>query len=679
MAADRAPLDEVVRRVMEMRDQGRPIAEAEGAARSLGWEPAQIRAEMAKAPPGWATSLVAGPTLGFGDEIGAAIDAGIAGLKGGEFGKSYEENLGRNRAAQADFERDHPALGLGLQVAGGAALPLGGAVRGASTLAGAAGRGLATGAATGAVAGFASGEGLEDRASRAIGGTILGGVVGGALAPVAESIGRALSMQTGPGARGVARASLADAVRAEGVTPGAAADAVAAANRLGKTGVTPADVMQSGPVGGLLRDVAQSPNPMQGAVRGQIGDRQLGQYERVIGDLGRAAGVGDASAVRATNRLLAARAAAAKPDFEKAWRFDTASSPEARTAIAGLMGTDAGAKAYQRAAVLARNEMPGYKVPGLDDLVRTDAAGNTVVTTPDMKFMHFLKMGLDSLYNSALKGDDGMDATMARSIRGVRDQFRDALKGANPAYGQALDRFSGYTALQAAVDQGREAIMLPADQFREALAGMSGAGELEMFRLGAVSRLSDLLGKGIRGPAADLTRQLRSISMEEKLPALIGDPDRAREFMGRLGLEGRFSGTASRVAGNSATSEGRELSELASGDVGAGEVLDAVRNASRGGSVLMSLFNATLGRLAKPMAAAFKARYRDEMGRMLTRGDGDAEALLRALETRPPAPGFRAPQAAVPLAAGANQLLLGDPRPGDDLLPPPRGGIGLGR
>jgi hypothetical protein len=94
------------------------------------------------------------------------------------------------------------------------------------------------------------------------------------------------------------------------------------------------------------------------------------------------------------------------------------------------MHTDAGPRAYQRAATLARNEMPGAPVPKLDELIDENGV---VKAMPNMQFLHYLKMGLDDLHSSAVSGGEtGMGKTVARSIAGVRNSFRDAARGGEP-------------------------------------------------------------------------------------------------------------------------------------------------------------------------------------------------------------------------------------------------------
>lgn len=663
--AERAPLQQVARRLVEMRQQGRPIAEAAAEVQAMGWQPADVKSEMAKAPPGWLGSVVQGITFGLGDEMRAGVRGGARALMGEKFGPAYDQELERARAGQARFSAEHPYVDAGLQVAGGMALPVGGAVKGAATLGHAAMRGALTGGATGAAYGFGTGEGVGNRTARALAGGVTGAAVGGAVAPAAEAIGRGLSMQTAPGARGVARGTLAEAVGDEGMTLAAAADEIAAANAAGKTGVTPADVMQGGRVTGLMRDVAQSPNPAQAALRQQFETRQRGQFERVVADLGQATGVGAKRSVAETKRLFEGRQKAAAPDFAKAWQFDTAGNPTVRDAFAELMQTAAGPRAYQRAVEIAKNEAPGFKPPALNELVDENGALRAV---PNMHFMHFMKMGLDSLYNSAARGQEGMDQTIARSIKGVRNRFRDTLKGENKPYQTALDRFSGSIALEDAIALGRDMFARPPDEFAAALTDLSSKGEKEAFRIGALSKLTELVGEGRRGPSADFTMKLRSVNMEQKLPVLIGDPKRSADFMKSLGIEEAFSRTASRAVGNSVTSEGRELAEQAGGDIAAGQVMAEAYKAGTPSGFLMTLFNATLGKVQKDLSAAFKKRFRGEMGQMLTRTDADAEALLRSLGQRPPSPSYRTPQAAIPLAMGANRAVLPPPNPGLDLL-----------
>jgi hypothetical protein len=154
-----------------------------------------------------------GSTLGYGDEITAAIRAALPGLSdwmmkgpaiprdesiGGTpeaqtvsaaptYGERYNEELARERGKAQQFHEEHPALATGANIAGNlatSAIALPAAPAGATVLGNAARYG-AYGGLLGGVQGFGEGEGgFLNRVSNAGPGAAFG-AIGGAAAPVA--------------------------------------------------------------------------------------------------------------------------------------------------------------------------------------------------------------------------------------------------------------------------------------------------------------------------------------------------------------------------------------------------------------------------------------------------------------------------------------------------------------
>lgn len=143
-------------------------------------------------------------SLGFADEIAAAGNTVFG-------GGTMADNLARERAINAEDERVNPYARLGGQLAGGFALPTGGAT-GA--------RGLARiGALYGAGYGAGSAEGsVVDRLAGAAGGAIVGGATGGALG----ALGGLIPRGGGGGPAGGNGAAVMRAGQELGITPLAA-------------------------------------------------------------------------------------------------------------------------------------------------------------------------------------------------------------------------------------------------------------------------------------------------------------------------------------------------------------------------------------------------------------------------------------------------------------------------
>jgi hypothetical protein len=126
-------------------------------------------------------------TFGFGDEIGAALDAGNNGI--GNFGQRYQDALNKRRARLEIARDQRPVTTLAGEVAGAAALPVGAGARGGS-LAARSIRSAITGAGAGAAYGYGSGQGAEDRLQGAGYGAAIGAGTGAVAPAVARGAAR---------------------------------------------------------------------------------------------------------------------------------------------------------------------------------------------------------------------------------------------------------------------------------------------------------------------------------------------------------------------------------------------------------------------------------------------------------------------------------------------------------
>lgn len=127
-----------------------------------------------------------GASFGFADELAAGVDVGVKALQG-DFNVSDNFNaaLERGQKVFASAEDQNPKSFTAGQVGGAIAssiVPGGAALKGATTLAGAAARGAGAGAIAGGVTGFGEGEGgIENRIDGAVKGAEFGSFVGGSL------------------------------------------------------------------------------------------------------------------------------------------------------------------------------------------------------------------------------------------------------------------------------------------------------------------------------------------------------------------------------------------------------------------------------------------------------------------------------------------------------------------
>jgi hypothetical protein len=651
-----------------MRSEGRPATEAAQEVEALGWTPAEVKSRLAKLPPAGDLDSVA-QTVSFGaaDEMSAGLRAPLRALmRGTSLGDAYDSALEDSRTALELYRDRAPVRSTLAEVLGAALMPIpGGAPRSAI---GAVAKAAGVAGAEGAAYGFGTGEGLDNRIDRSIIGGAFGLGTGGALG-LGETVLRGLISQAPGGARGTARAMLADALADEGMTGGQAADMIAAARQAGARDTGVMDVAQGGRVLGLFEDVVGSPNRAQAPLRKQIETRQMGvrgplgdmeqpgQYERLMGRLGDLAGIGDRRAVQTAAEIAARRSQAATPAFNQAWQFDPASNADVRAMLSEVSQTPLFREAWPRAIKIAQSKARGVPTPNIYDL--SDETGQ-LRYIPDMRFLHFLKEGMDDAVNAAYKSGDG---NLGSAYKEVRNLFRNTLKTSNPAYRAALDQFSGASALEEAVADGAAMMMKSPDELAAAFKGLSES-EKESFRIGALTKVVDVLGAPRRGPARDVAGALNSPNFIKKIAVLMPDDAARAHWFAFADNEAAKSVTAKKMFG-SPTAPRQEVSEMMDANEGAGRI---IADAGRGmhGSFWDMLMGA-LSKISKPIADFSKRQRRGEMGEMLGQTDQLAEAFLRALDQRPPVIGYQTQQIAAPAAVATTAPLLPAPQP-DPLL-----------
>lgn len=149
------------------------LANAQGADFNVN---TQLAPEVGGKAGGIGRGLLQGMTIGASDEITAGGVAALRKVTGDDrpISDIYGQELDRERSRLGQFRETNPVLAYGSEIAGGIAAPLGAAtsVKGA----------VALGGGLGAVSGALTSEGdMQDRATGALTGGILGALLGGGL------------------------------------------------------------------------------------------------------------------------------------------------------------------------------------------------------------------------------------------------------------------------------------------------------------------------------------------------------------------------------------------------------------------------------------------------------------------------------------------------------------------
>jgi hypothetical protein len=522
-------------------------------------------------------SVASGITFGFADELAAKMDE-LTGRGG-----TYEQNVARERARDAQIPT---SIKLPGEVAGAVAST----VTGAPVAAGAAAaalparvaqtlRGLpevlkyfGLGAAEGALAG-AGGAKEDERLSGAATGAAVGGAVGAAapsvvrgVTSVAQNVAGAVRPSSG------AAADIGRAIARDEDTPAAllARQATAEAERPGVA--TIADVGGEN-VRGLVERVAQTPGAGRTQVVPTLTARQEQQADRLVTDLRTLTGTAK-TANQAIDDTIAARATAAKPLYDEAFKFDAASSPEVMAAFDKATSTGFG-KAVLQSSSLKKSLQTEY---GVDDIAQA----------PKMVLIDAWKKEVDDLVGTAKR--EGK-SNAVRVLSRMRDDVVKAVDEANPAYGKARNAWAGPSAYLDAIEDGRDILSrnVSSDEFAAKFARLSDADK-EAQRIGAISAIVSRIGNDT-AKLPDITKYLRSPEIKAKIAAIMPTDEAAAAWKNRLSFEVASSELTGRSLGNSATA--RRLAEQndAKGVVG-DLVMDALASGPSTIGVLRRVFSA---------------------------------------------------------------------------------------
>ncbi|WP_434733766.1 hypothetical protein NL154_05710 [Rhizobium sp. YTUHZ044] len=427
-------------------------------------------------------------TFGFGDEIGAAIDAAGSHIFPWREPKTYEQALEEGRNDQRSLAESNPVSNIAGKVVGGvgsaSALARGGLSFAANAprtagLGGMVARSAADGALLGGAYGLGSGEdGFLNRSYEAGKGALIGGLIGGAV-PIA--------------ARGVSSAyrSIMDAIAQNraaanaGVSPGAArilTNALQADGTLGPRGMQnmaragqEAMLADAGPNARQVLDTAVQKGGPGGVIARDAIDARVA---RGADDLTTALddNLGQPQGVFSARRAIA-----------------EAGRPVLRDAYEVAYGTpiDYASQQGQNLENIIRTRIPGNIISQANRLMQLEgnqsqqilarAADDGSVafeTLPDVRQIDYITRALRQASESgegqgALGGQTQLGSAYQSLAREIRGQLRSLV----PEYGNALDTAADSISRSQAVRLGGQALSpsMRTDEFANSLEGMSVA------------------------------------------------------------------------------------------------------------------------------------------------------------------------------------------------------------
>jgi hypothetical protein len=579
--------------------------------------------------------------LPFGDEVmslGSGINRYIAGKSGEAPEKSFADawNYGRaiNRAAQEQYQQNYPWRDIGGQALGIAALaPTGGAaalgIRGAPAAnvaktflptkgsLGRLGQATLAGEVMGGLSGAGEGEGVKDRAFNAMEGVLGGGLTSMGLSSAIEG-------GVGLGTRLLSPVATAAANRAR---PESQAVKIAAQQferdrvpiaeaerrlRAGGPDMVLADVGGAN-VQGLTRTAVNVPGAARERITSFVRERNLRQPQRIV-DAVKSVLKDPADFGRTTARMAAEREKIASPIYKQAFaknrpvnvngvvsHIDRIVKPGGISAMSDLRPDGI-------TATLT-------KLRGYFQTARSQRVG--------LEQLHNVKMEIDDAISSALRSGDN---NKARAMLGVQRELLKAMDASSPEYARARGIYSSSHETERALEVGRNAFKMTADDMQEALRGMT-AGEKEMVQVGLARAIQDQMeAKGaseFRSSRDVLKTVFGSPKIMKTLRAAFQDEPAFRRFRATLLKEADMAQTAQSVGGNSTTAQ--QMANI--GDFQKGISPDVFTQLMRGQPVQAS---ATWLRQAISSEKGINEKVADKIGDLLL--SNDPTKMRRAIQ-----------------------------------------------
>lgn len=578
------------------------------------------------------SSVMQGPTMGFGDEIGGAIAAPFLAMTSDKsLRDSYIESRDYLRGMNDERKQDAPwttgitqgmasaPIGLIAKIPGVSSV----AAQGANQVRGWIGNALQAGkagAGYGAVSGAGDStatdvEGVLKDTGR---GAVLGGLASTVVTPAVGVLGATgkivASQMSNSAAANYAREKLAEAfardargsVATSGLT-NPTNQALARLNKLSNSAVM-ADAGGSN-TRATLDLLATLPGRTKQSVDDFIHDRMAKRGSRIIASADQALGTNGAEFGGTLKNLSALREADAAPYYKQldgvTVKVDDDLAGVLQRANETFSGAQKRANLRGEPPIELSNIQPGDEVPlsVLDTIKRT-------------------------LHDSATKAKVGGEPGLARDYHDVRHVLTSKLDDLSPKdelgqsiYKQARDAWSGPSAMMDAAQLGRSALHADKFELQDELAKL-GRSEIDAFKMGVLQGIKEQAGS--QGGATGILNMWKNDNLRDRLKMLFGDERSYRQFAAQVAGEARLKRLDTLGQGSKTAQR-----EFAAGDLDAGmatEIASAAAAAKTGSIPGFLAAGSNLWNRVKTPESV-----RDEMGRQLLLKKPEAQVQLGAL------------------------------------------------
>lgn len=527
------------------------------------------------APEAIWTGIKQGTTFGFGDELQAAIAAGVASTSPElTYEEAYEQAKQVFKEQQQQAAEQQPyayypgEIGGAMATGGLAASKIGGKAL-ASQFAKAPIRTAAgTGAVSGGIYGTGASEGtIPQRLAHGGEAAALGlgtGAVGGYVAPkIAGGIRRLVKGKAPTQAAGETIEEVIEAADERAVAPKASFATESAAQEkivsalkkdypqdweriLGawKESGKPLAELAGPRTASLAKGAAQYPSGKVVAER-YFAEQVAEMPERIKESISRNISSVDNYYMTAED-LVKAGQKKARPLYEKAYKVGVIDDE----GLNAMLGVPELKRALKEGVKIQKIEAAAEGLPFNPNKYALDEAGE-LLDKPSMELLDAGKKGLDALIEKEVDAITGKTTQYGKALIKLRKSYLGKIDDANPFYKEARKSAGDYLRVQDAMEKGKKFMKLDSELIARDFAKMTPV-EKDAYKIGVGKQLRDLIDSPTGGVRNPYDKVFRGIEQQRKLSKILS-PTEYKNFEKAIKAEDRLWKMKNEILGGSPT------------------------------------------------------------------------------------------------------------------------------
>lgn len=508
---------------------------------------------------GLVRSVNQGLYFGFADEVEAAANAALNGLKGGDIGESYNSYLSQIRETRKEFSKENPYTATGAEIAGSIGTGAAGGLKLAAKLpqtAGAFTRGAVVGAPSGALAGAGMSdpdeelsfyESMKERIFSAGKGAAIGGALGGTVGKAAEKAGPIIESAAAR-TRGAFVGAKSKALRQ--LSQAMDRDSTSIERMIRKKSLMGEEANISD-IGGenvrdLLETIAQQPGKARERVRRSMLGRLQTQRQRLKDSIRGLVHPRADDLDTARSQIEQNLKTQSKPYYEQAYQ----SPIEINDQIKSILERPKIKPLVNKAIQMAKSDtdLPEEFIRGLDP------------EKPNVVLLDYVKKAIDDRVRVTKGNERRIFSSAAEKLRSEVDEQVPVYRQARQIYGDEAKRLEALELGQSVFKESKKGVNV------EKLFEEMTPEQQEMFRLGSANemfRIMDNVSDTLEGrPGAGLINKIYSTPIQKKTVDMVMEsPQAARNFRRMLEAERSYVESANKALSNSSTA--RRLAQQA--------------------------------------------------------------------------------------------------------------------